>query len=137
MKKVLIVEDDLEIQELIKYFFEKENYKVDKTDDGLKALKILKKEKSDVIILDLMLPGIDGKNFAKIVRSLPEEYGNPKIIMVTAKTEIEDVLEGLEIGADDYLKKPFDPRELVLRVKKLLKEDKQEKKKREYISFLI
>ncbi|MCI6152163.1 MAG: response regulator transcription factor [Fusobacterium perfoetens] len=135
MKKVLIVEDDLEIQELIKYFFEKENYKVDKTDDGLKALKILKKEKSDVIILDLMLPGIDGKNFAKIVRSLPEEYGNPKIIMVTAKTEIEDVLEGLEIGADDYLKKPFDPRELVLRVKKLLKEDKQEKKEERIYKF--
>ncbi|NME35304.1 MULTISPECIES: response regulator transcription factor [Fusobacterium] len=136
MAKILVVEDDLEIQQLITYFFEKENHKVDKIDDGLKALKILKKEKSDVVILDLMLPGIDGKSFTKIVKSLPEEYGNPKIIMVTAKTEIEDVLEGLEIGADDYLKKPFDPRELVLRVKKLLKDEKKEQKEENLYNFL-
>lgn len=67
-----------------------------------------------------MIPSLDGSNVAKIIKNLPEEYGYPKIIMVTAKTEIEDVLSGLEIGADDYLKKPFDPRELVLRVKKIL-----------------
>ena len=119
--KVLIVEDDAEIRELIGYFLEKESFEIDKIDNGLDALKILKKRRHDVIVLDLMIPGLDGKNFAKIVKNLPEEYGIPKIIMVTAKTEIEDVLEGLEIGADDYLRKPFDPRELVLRVKKLVK----------------
>lgn len=123
--KVLVVEDDFEIRELIGYFLEKENYQVDKIDNGLEALKILKKNKHDVIVLDLMIPGLDGKNFAKIVKNLPEEYGAPKIIMVTAKTEIEDVLEGLEIGADDYIRKPFDPRELVLRIKKLIKIEKK------------
>ena len=122
--RVLVVEDDSEIRELIGYFLEKENFEIDKVDNGLDALKVLKKNKHQVIVLDLMIPGLDGKNFAKIVKNLPEEYGNPKIIMVTAKTEIEDVLEGLEIGADDYLRKPFDPRELVLRVKKLVKNDK-------------
>lgn len=118
--KVLVVEDDNEIRELIGYFLEKENFEIDKIDNGLDALKLLKKSKHNVIVLDLMIPGLDGKNFTKIVKTLPKEYGNPKIIMVTAKTEIEDVLEGLEIGADDYLRKPFDPRELVLRVKKLI-----------------
>ncbi len=126
--KILIVEDDLEIQELIAYFLQKEGYDLDRTDDGLDALKILKKHKHDIIILDLMIPSLDGKNFAKIVKNLPEEYGTPKIIMVTAKTEIEDVLQGLEIGADDYLRKPFDPRELVLRIKKLSTKEKKEEK---------
>ena len=126
--RVLVVEDDSEIRELIGYFLEKENFEIDKVDNGLDALKVLKKNKHQVIVLDLMILGLDGKNFAKIVKNLPEEYGNPKIIMVTAKTEIEDVLEGLEIGADDYLRKPFDPRELVLRVKKLVKNDKISKR---------
>jgi two-component system alkaline phosphatase synthesis response regulator PhoP len=83
------------------------------------TLKVQKKEQCEIIILDLMLPSLDGKNITKIIREMNEEYGNPKIIMVTAKSEVEDVLDGLTIGADDYLKKPFDPRELVLRVKKL------------------
>ncbi len=90
--RVLVVEDDSEIRELIGYFLEKENFEIDKVDNGLDALKVLKKNKHQVIVLDLMIPGLDGKNFAKIVKNLPEEYGNPKIIMVTAKTEIEDQL---------------------------------------------
>lgn len=118
--KVLIVEDDLEIQQLVSYFFSKEGYKVETASDGLEGLRYLKKFKSELVILDIMLPSLDGKNFTKIVRELPEEYGNPIIIMLTAKTEIEDVLEGLEIGANDYMKKPFDPRELILRSKKFL-----------------
>lgn len=121
--RILIIEDDLEIQKLIYYFLKKENFQVDKTENGLDGLKFLKENHYDAIILDLMIPGIDGTNFTKIIKTLPSEYGNPKIIMVTAKTDIDDVLQGLEIGADDYLKKPFDPRELVLRTKKLLKEN--------------
>lgn len=119
---ILIVEDDLEIQSLIAYFFTKEGYDIETASDGLDGLKKLRKSHHELVVLDLMLPNLDGKNFAKIVKEMPEEYGNPKIIMVTAKTEIEDVLEGLTIGADDYIKKPFDPRELVLRAKKLLSE---------------
>lgn len=124
--KILIIEDDLSIQNLIYYFLKKEHFIVDKTENGLDGLKLLKENHYDAIILDLMIPGIDGINFTKIIKTLPDDYGSPKIIMVTAKTDIDDVLEGLEIGADDYLKKPFDPRELVLRTKKLLKTKKSD-----------
>lgn len=119
--KILVVEDDKEIQELIIYFLSKEGYEVDGADDGLEGLKLLKERQHNLVVLDLMLPNLDGKNFTKIVKGISSEYGNPAIIMLTAKTEIEDVLEGLEIGADDYMKKPFDPRELVLRVKRFTK----------------
>lgn len=118
--KILIVEDDTEIQNLLKYFFIKEKFSVETAENGLEGLKFLKKFQSDVVILDIMLPGIDGINFTKIIKEMPEEYGTPSIIMLTAKTEIEDVLKGLSIGADDYIKKPFDPREVVLRARKLL-----------------
>ena len=118
--KILIVEDDKEIQELISYFLTKEGYEVDRASDGLEGLKLLREKKHDLVVLDLMLPNLDGKNFAKIVKDISSEYGEPIIIMLTAKTEIEDVLEGLQLGADDYMKKPFDPRELVLRARKFL-----------------
>lgn len=130
--KILIVEDDKEIQELISYFLTKEGYEVDRASDGLEGLKLLREKKHDLVVLDLMLPNLDGKNFAKIVKDISSEYGEPVIIMLTAKTEIEDVLEGLEIGADDYMKKPFDPRELVLRVKKFLKSKNREVKVEKY-----
>lgn len=130
--KILVVEDDKEIQELITYFLTKEGYDVDKASDGLEGLKLLREKKHDLVVLDLMLPNLDGKNFAKIVKDISSEYGEPIIIMLTAKTEIEDVLEGLEIGADDYMKKPFDPRELVLRVKKFLKNKNREIKIEKY-----
>lgn len=136
--KVLIIEDDIEIQTLIAYYFTKEGYSVAVASDGLEGLKHLKKEKHDLIILDLMLPNLDGKNFTKIVRDMPEDYGTPYIVMLTAKTEIEDVLEGLELGADDYMKKPFDPRELILRSKKLIKgKETVETSKNKFKSILI
>ena len=118
--RVLIVEDDMEIQQLVSYFFKKENYEVQTAGDGLEGLKAVKSFKPDLIVLDIMLPSLDGKNFTSIVRDMSSEYGDPVIIMLTAKTEIEDVLEGLQLGADDYMKKPFDPRELVLRARKFL-----------------
>lgn len=127
--KVLIVEDDIEIQQLVGYFFKKEGYEVETAGDGLEGLKKLKSFKPELVILDIMLPSLDGKNFTKIVRDLPDEYGTPVIIMLTAKTEIEDVLEGLEIGANDYMKKPFDPRELILRAKKLIAGETRSSKK--------
>ncbi|MCI5725519.1 response regulator transcription factor [Fusobacterium sp.] len=122
--KVLIVEDDLEIQDLVNYFLKKEGFKTEKTDNGLEALRLLKKDKFDFIILDLMLPQLSGNHVAKIVKEMPEEYGNPFIIILTAKTQIEDVLEGFSLGADDYLKKPFDPRELIVRIKKISQQNK-------------
>lgn len=130
--RILVVEDDKKIQELITYFLIKEGYEVDRASDGLEGLKLLKENKNELVVLDLMLPNLDGKNFTKIVRDISSEYGEPVIIMLTAKTEIEDVLDGLEIGADDYMKKPFDPRELVLRIKKFLKTTDREIKNERY-----
>ena len=130
--RILVVEDDKEIQELITYFLIKEGYEVDRASDGLEGLKLLKENRNELVVLDLMLPNLDGKNFTKIVRDISSEYGEPVIIMLTAKTEIEDVLDGLEIGADDYMKKPFDPRELVLRIKKFLKTTDREIKNEKY-----
>lgn len=130
--RILVVEDDKEIQELITYFLIKEGYEVDRASDGLEGLKLLKENKNELVVLDLILPNLDGKNFTKIVRDISSEYGEPVIIMLTAKTEIEDVLDGLEIGADDYMKKPFDPRELVLRIKKFLKTTDREIKNERY-----
>ena len=75
--KVLVVEDDLEIQALINYYFTKEGYKVTVASDGLEGLKYLKKEKHELIILDLMLPNLDGTNFTKIVKEMEDEYGTP------------------------------------------------------------
>jgi len=118
--KVLIVEDDIDIRELISFFMEKEGYEVLEAGDGMAGLKLAKTYHPHIIILDLMLPHLDGKSMAQMIKKSEDKYGNPKIIMLTAKTDIEDVLSGLELGADDYMKKPFDPRELVLRVKKLL-----------------
>jgi two-component system alkaline phosphatase synthesis response regulator PhoP len=135
--KVLIVEDDVEIQQLVSYFFTREGYDVETASDGLEGLRLLKKSKPGLVILDIMLPSLDGKNFTKIVRDLPEEYGNPVIIMLTAKTEIEDVLEGLEIGANDYMKKPFDPRELILRAKKFLDGGARTSKKHVFNNVVI
>ena len=130
--RILVVEDDKEIHVLITYFLIKEGYEVDRASDGLEGLKLLKENKNELVVLDLMLPNLDGKNFTKIVRDISSEYGEPVIIMLTAKTEIEDVLDGLEIGADDYMKKPFDPRELVLRIKKFLKTTDREIKNERY-----
>lgn len=133
--KILVIEDDKEIQELISYFLTKEGYEVDSADDGLEGLKLLKEKQHNLVVLDLMLPNLDGKNFTKIVKGISSEYGNPTIIMLTAKTEIEDVLEGLEIGADDYMKKPFDPRELVLRVKRFFKDSEIKRDKESEFEF--
>ncbi len=131
--KILVIEDDPEIRTLIAYFLKKENYEVEVCDNGLDGLKILGKFEPHLIVLDLMLPNLDGMSFTDMVRTMPEKYGNPYIIMLTAKTEVEDVLKGLNTGADDYMKKPFDPRELLLRIKKLVK--RSEKKENSILNY--
>ena len=77
--KILVVEDDLEIQQLIVYFFQKEGYEVYSASDGLDGLKKVKNLKPEMIVLDIMLPSLDGKNFTKIIRDMPQQYGEPKI----------------------------------------------------------
>ena len=112
-KKILVVDDEKPISDIIKFNLEKEGYEVVVAFDGEEALEKVEGEKPDLIILDLMLPKIDGLEVAKRVRA---KHTTP-IIMVTAKDSELDKVLGLELGADDYVTKPFSNRELVARVK--------------------
>jgi len=119
-QRILIVEDDEDIQELLSYNLELEGYKVDKVASGDKALQRVQADPPNMILLDLMLPGIGGLD---VCRRLKEDVRtrNIPVVMVTAKGEEADVVTGLELGADDYVSKPFRPRELVARVKAVLR----------------
>ncbi len=122
-EKILIIEDDKHISKLVKYNLEKAGYDCLAVDDGEKALSTLEKEAVDLIILDIMLPKMDG---FEVCRALKQDVKLKQvpIIMLTAKGEEVDRIVGLELGADDYVVKPFSPRELVLRVKAILKRNK-------------
>lgn len=115
-EKILLVEDDKHIAKLLTYSLEKEGYKITHKIRGDDALEILFKEEFDLVILDLMLPGISGLDFCRRVREYKKEPYLP-IIMLTAKDEETDKIVGLEIGANDYVTKPFSPKELTARVK--------------------
>lgn len=119
--KIAIIEDDEEIRNLVKYFLEKDRYTVVEAAKGMAGLKLIREEKPALVVLDVMLPELDGVSMCNMIREMPEKYGNPIILMLTAKTEVENVVEGLKSGADDYMRKPFDPRELIMRIKTLLK----------------
>ncbi|KXG75948.1 response regulator [Thermotalea metallivorans] len=119
-KKVLVVDDEQHIVELIQFNLENSGFDVLASDNGEDALKIAIEEVPDVIILDLMLPGMDGFEACKKIRS-HEKTGKIPIIMLTAKSEETDKVLGLELGADDYLTKPFSVRELVARIKAVLR----------------
>lgn len=110
MKSILIVEDDVEIHNLIKEILENEKYKVVHAYSGTEALMILEKEKIDLILLDLMLPGLNGDEIVKIVKDIP-------IIVISAKISIEDKVNTLLNGANDYITKPFESSELLARIK--------------------
>lgn len=112
-KRVLIVEDDIDIANLEKDYLEINNFKVFCTDEGDKVIDIISKENIDCVLLDLMLPNISGYDICKEIR---KKFQIP-LIIVSAKTEINDVILGLGLGSDDYIKKPFDPQELVARIK--------------------
>ncbi|MFA7636102.1 MAG: response regulator transcription factor [Bacillota bacterium] len=117
LRKVLVVDDEASIVELIRFNLEKEGYEVVEAYDGVEALRVVRAESPDLIILDLMLPGIDGIEVCQAVR---RESSVP-IIMLTAKGEEFDKVLGLSVGADDYVTKPFSIRELVARVKAVLR----------------
>lgn len=119
-EKILIVDDEEHIQELIKFNLENNGYKVFCANDGLEALKLAKMELPQLILLDVMLPGMDGYDVCKEIRR-DNVISNTPIIMITAKGEELDKILGLELGADDYLTKPFSVRELVARVKAVLR----------------
>ena len=116
-QKILIVDDDTNIAELISLYLTKEFYQVQIVEDGEKALKVYDIFQPDLILLDLMLPGIDGYQVCRELRN----RSNTPIIMLSAKGEVFDKVLGLELGADDYMIKPFDSKELVARVKAVLR----------------
>ena len=117
MKKILVVDDEKKIVEIIKAYLERESYQVIIAFDGKAALDLALKQHPDLIILDLMLPEMSGWD---VCRSVRRESEVP-IIMLTARDEVTDKIIGLEMGADDYLTKPFDPKELVSRVRAVLR----------------
>ena len=119
-KKMLVVDDEPDIVELVTYNLKKEGFDVSSAFDGEDALAKIRKEKFDFIILDLMLPGIQGMEICRLMRSGPHLKNIP-IIMLTAKGEEIDKILGLEMGADDYMTKPFSPRELLARVKTVMR----------------
>jgi two-component system alkaline phosphatase synthesis response regulator PhoP len=119
-KKILIVEDEQDILQLVKHYLEKEGFRPVTATNGLEALKKVKEDKLDLVVLDLMLPEMDGLEVCKRLRSVPDTAMLP-ILMLTAKAEESDTIVGLELGADDYVTKPFSPKALVARVKALLR----------------
>jgi len=118
--KVLVVDDERDIVELVRYHLEKEGMQCLRGSDGAAALRLVREHHPDLVILDLMLPGLDGLEVCRQLRRDPATQRLP-IIMLTAKTDEVDRVVGLELGADDYVVKPFSPRELVARVKALLR----------------
>tara|TARA_Y100001935_G_scaffold186301_1_gene154796 strand:- start:507 stop:1196 length:690 start_codon:yes stop_codon:yes gene_type:complete len=128
--RIFIVEDEPDLRDTLSFNFENEGFNVSSFPNGEECLKSIQKSKPDLLILDLMLPGINGLDVCREIRSDENNY-DVSIIMLTAKSEEIDRIVGFEIGADDYVTKPFSVRELILRVKVLLKKrsDDQSKEK--------
>ncbi len=120
MHRILIVEDEQDIADLIGFNLERAGYQVTKAYDGVSGTEIALRDRPDLIVLDLMLPGRDGFAVFKELRRDPRGANIP-VIMLTARAQTEDRIHGLQTGADDYLTKPFSPKELVLRVQAVLK----------------
>jgi len=119
-QKILVVEDEPDIRKLVNYNLAQEQYTVLEAEDGEQALKIVRRDKPNLVILDLMLPGLSGMEVCKRLREQSDTARLP-ILMLTAKAGEADRVVGLEMGADDYLAKPFSPRELVARVRAILR----------------
>jgi phosphate regulon transcriptional regulator PhoB len=120
LKKVLIVEDELDLIRLLKYNLEKEGFRVSAASDGTVALAEMRREEPDLVILDLMLPGLSGLEVCRQIRR-HDRFAEIPVMMLTARNEEADRVVGLELGADDYVTKPFSMRELVARVRALLR----------------
>lgn len=120
MHKILIVEDERDIADLIGFNLERNGYEVLKAHDGISGTEVALRERPALIILDLMLPGRDGYGVFRELRR-DSRTANTPVIMLTARAQTEDRIQGLEVGADDYLTKPFSPKELMLRVQAVLK----------------
>ncbi|MEC8972696.1 MAG: response regulator transcription factor [Verrucomicrobiota bacterium] len=118
--RILVVDDEPDVLELVLFHLEKEQFKVTVADSGDRALKLAREQLPSLMILDLMLPGINGLEICRLLRRDPKTRDIP-ILMLTARAAEEDRVKGLELGAHDYVTKPFSPRELILRVRNLLR----------------
>ena len=116
-EKILVVDDEISLQETLAYNLKKEGYEIETAGDGTTAIDLARAKKPDLIILDIMLPGLDGFEVCRILR----QETNTPVLMLTARDDEIDRVVGLEVGADDYLAKPFSMRELIARVKALLR----------------
>src|SRR5436309_623947 len=119
-QKILVIEDEPDIRKLVQYNLTQEHFNVVEAEDGEQALSLLQREKPNLVILDLMLPGLSGLELCKMLRQRSDTEKLP-VLMLTAKAGEADRIVGLEMGADDYLAKPFSPRELVARVRAILR----------------
>lgn len=126
-EKILVVEDEQDIVKMLEYNLKKEGFRTLSVHDGEDALDSASREHPDLIVLDLMLPGIDGLEVCKTLKSESKTAPIP-IIMLTAKSQESDKVVGLELGADDYVTKPFSPRELIARIKAVLRRVKEKNK---------
>lgn len=133
-EKILIVDDEKDIVKMLDYNLKKDGYRVISASDGEDALDLAGREHPDLIVLDLMLPGLDGLEVCKTLKKEGKTSSIP-IIMLTAKTQESDKVIGLELGADDYMTKPFSPRELLARIKAVLRRAKDKEKIPEIIKF--
>jgi two-component system response regulator ResD len=127
---VLVVDDEEQLRSLVRLYLEKEGFRVEEAKDGKDALRKTNQSHYDLIVLDVMMPELDGW---EVCRKIRQEQRNTPVIMLTAKTQIEDKLLGFDMGADDYISKPFDPRELVARIQSLLRRTNQENEKDQII----
>jgi two-component system, OmpR family, phosphate regulon response regulator PhoB len=119
-ERILLIEDEPDIAEVLQYNLEKEGFQVELAGRGDAGLEAVRRESPDLILLDLMLPGLDGLEMTRLLKRDPATAHLP-IVMLTARSEEVDRIVGLELGADDYISKPFSPREVVLRVKAVLR----------------
>lgn len=131
MKHIMVVDDEVNIREIVSAYLKKEGYLVRCASDGCQALKIFEQEPIDLIILDLMMPKVCGDEVCRQIR----RKSNVPIIMLTAKVEDDDVIAGIKGGADDYVRKPFSVRELIVRVQALLRRTSGDEVMAEVYSF--
>jgi two-component system, OmpR family, alkaline phosphatase synthesis response regulator PhoP len=133
-EKILIVDDEKDIARMLNYNLKKEGYRTVEAYDGEDALDLAARERPDLILLDLMLPGVDGLEVCKQLKKEPKTAAIP-IIMLTAKTQETDKVVGLELGADDYVSKPFSLKELIARVKAVLRRSKEKETPKDILTF--
>lgn len=126
-EKILVVDDEKDILKMLDYNLKKDGFRIISVQDGKEALELAEREHPDLIILDLMLPGIDGLEVCKMLKKQEKTSVIP-VIMLTAKSQETDKIVGLELGADDYVTKPFSPKELIARIKAVLRRSKEKER---------